>query len=575
MFGTLFMLDTFASSGVCPMFRESQSKQLTLSDHYINAGTQAKTAVEKSRARMVGDYFYDNVDESKFAPLFSKKGSRPNIEIKRYVSALVLKRMYGLSDAVFLEFLRCGALNFQYALHTTSEDQQPLSEVSLFRFRARLRKYTKETGTDLVKEEFERISKKMAVDMGLLNKDPSEDSDASDVILVRMDSMEIEAHAKAMPRLEILYTTVLIVIRYLLRCKMEGVIPESLSHYLKDEDKNQVLYYRLPEEEKEQVQQTRIEKVIREMEDLQAALDANFTSEFLSKIPEYQVFTRVRDEQTFIGEDGKRHPKDKKDISPDSVQNPFDTTVTYRYKRGQHHGSVLNVAEAHDTKGNGIIIDGELCANTTADTTMEEHFLNKQEDNGSAIKLEADGAYSSDRLEELAKQKNVEIATTSLTGKLPDQIFAEFVLDETETAILECPEKKVPVSNKYNEKNAYITAVMPENCCASCPHREKCKAMVNNKKQRSTVRVYTNNIKRAKKVKQLGTDEAKETSHHRNAVEGVMSVMRRKYHLDEIPVFGITASAVWVWTSLISYNLAKYQNYLRSLDDLKKQPVAC
>jgi len=35
--------------------------------------------------------------------------------------------MYGLSDEVFLEFLLCRALNFQYVLHTTQEEKQPLS----------------------------------------------------------------------------------------------------------------------------------------------------------------------------------------------------------------------------------------------------------------------------------------------------------------------------------------------------------------------------------------------------------------------------------------------------------------
>jgi len=35
--------------------------------------------------------------------------------------------MYGLSDEAFLEFLLCRALNFQYALHTTQEEKQPLS----------------------------------------------------------------------------------------------------------------------------------------------------------------------------------------------------------------------------------------------------------------------------------------------------------------------------------------------------------------------------------------------------------------------------------------------------------------
>lgn len=180
------------------MFRESQDVQMTLNDRMLIANAQTKKAVDSSRAKLVGDIIYPNIDESKFSGLYSETGSRPNIEIRRYVSALVLKRMYGLSDETFLEFLRCGALNFQYALHTTQVDRQPLSESSLRRFRRKVEAYNEENHCDLIKEEFERISRRMAVEMGLLHADPNSGEDEAVPVIVRMDSMEIEAHAKAM-----------------------------------------------------------------------------------------------------------------------------------------------------------------------------------------------------------------------------------------------------------------------------------------------------------------------------------------------------------------------------------------
>ena len=554
------------------MFRVSKDKQMHLFDRLLTANEQTNKAVEKSRAKLVGDVIYPNVDESRFKSLYSDDGgSRPNIEIRRYVSALVLKRMYHMSDADFLEFLRCGALNFQYALHTTGEEKQPLSEVSLFRFRAKLLAYREETGTDLIKDEFERISRAMAMDMGLLPKDPSEGDDPETPILVRMDSMEIEAHARVMTRLEILYTTVFIMIRYLLRTKFSHIIPGSLSHYLDEDDHNKVLYYRRTEEERETIQEDRVAAVVREMNTLQSVLVANFSKELLEEIPEYKVFLRVQEEQTVLGMDGIRRPKDKKDISPDSVQNPFDTTVTYRNKRGPHHGSVLNVAEAHDGDGNGIIIDADVSPNTTADITMEKRFIEKQPDNGPAMQVEVDGAYDSAELEELARQKNIEITATSLTGKLPNDIFADFELSDDKQSVVKCPMGNTPVSNKYNGKSSYITAHMPGNCCASCPHREECKAKINNKKGKSSVKVYVNNVRRARKARLLKTDKMKQAAHHRNGVEGIMSVLRRKYRLDDIPVFGIDASALWVWTSLLAYNLVKYQKYTSA----KNQLVTC
>ena len=214
------------------MFIASGNEQVTFDDRMLYANQQTKEAVAKSRAQLVADIVYPNIDEQKFAPLFSEKGSRPNIPISIYVSALILKRMYGLSDENFLEFLRSGALNLQVALHTTQYKNQPLSASSLRRFRRRVEEYNAEFGCDLIKEEFMSISEKMAVDMGVLQPDPSEGDNEEKTILVRMDSMEIEAHGKAMSRVEIIYTTIVIMLRWLLKKGFGNILTDVFTHYL-------------------------------------------------------------------------------------------------------------------------------------------------------------------------------------------------------------------------------------------------------------------------------------------------------------------------------------------------------
>ncbi len=553
------------------MFRESQDVQMNLNDRMLTANAQTRRAVDSSRAKLVGDIIYPNIDETKFKGLFSEKGSRPNLEIRRYVSALVLKRMYGLSDEVMLEFLRCGALNFQYALHTTQEEKQPLCESSIRRFRRRLETYNKEHHCDLVKEEFERISERMAVDMGLLRQDPNSGEETAAPIILRMDSMEIEAHAKVMTRIEILYTANVILLRYLLKKGYEEMIPKELSHYLEKDDHNKVMYYRVSQDKKAGVQDTRVAETVREMILLQESFSENFTQKFLSAVPEYQIFCRVLEEQTWVNDEGNRIPKDKKEISADSVQNPFDATVTYRYKRGQHHGHVLNVAEVCDEEGNGILLHGTVEPNTQSDSRMAEEYMETLPDDGGKKRLIMDGAYNSEGLEKLAKEKNVEIQTTSLTGKAPEDIMADFVLNEEETEILACPVGNIPTVCKYNPKNGKIIASMPDHCCATCPHRDKCKAKINNKKKKSTVHVIGKTVARAKQARNFTTKEGKKNACRRNGVEGIMSVMRRKYRVDQIPVFGLERLKTWIWTSLLSYNLVKYQKYKMRLE---KEPSA-
>ena len=543
------------------MFREGQPIQQNIDDRMLYINKQTQKAIDKSRAKLVGDVVYPNVDERKFAGLYSEAGSRPNIEIRRYVSALVLKRMYRLSDEVLIENLRCGGLNYQYALHTTQEEEQPISESSLRRFRRKVEAYNEEHSCDLIKEEFQRISRKMAVKMGVLHEDPSKGEDESKPILVRMDSMEIEAHAKAMTRIEILYTANVIVIRYLLKKKFNEIIPEALNHYLEKEDHNRVLYYREEENKKAGIQDTRAAELVKEMLILQEAMKANFSEIFLNKIPEYRIFERVLNEQTTINKEGVRVPKDKKEISADSVQNPFDATVTYRYKRGQHHGFALNATEAVDDNGNGIVIHATLEPNTASDSKMAEEYVDQLVDNGPEQIITVDGAFNSDELQEKAKRKNVKIQTTALTGKPTDDVFGDFELNEEETEVIRCPKGYSPLSCQYNSHNGIITAKMPNNCCETCPLRENCKANVNDKKHSSSVKVTGKKVTRAKLARFFSTEEGKKNANRRNGVEGIMSVMRRKYDVDHIPVFGINRVKTWIWTTLISYNLVKYQKY--------------
>ena len=544
------------------MFRASKGLGIASGGEEPAISEQTQTAVERSKAKLVGDIVYPNINEEKFAELYSEKGSRPNIPIRQYVSALVLKRMYGLSDETFLEFLRCGAMNFQYALHTTHEPVQPLSENSLRRFRRKVEAYNAAHKCDLIKEEFQSISRKMAVKMGLLRPDPSEGEDEAEAILVRMDSMEIEAHAKAMSRIEILYTTIVIVLRWVLKQGFGSIIPTKLSHYTEEGDKNKVIYHRHREDKDLGRPDTRVEELLGDMLTLKERMEENLSQEILSGIPEYTVFQRVLEEQTILDSAGKRIPRDAKDISPNSIQNPFDTTMTYRYKRGQHHGFVMNVAEVVDDAGNGIVIHATVEPNMASDSGMAEQYIAEQPENGPKQHLTADGAYSGDKLDEMAKEKGIEIRNTSLTGSQPYDIDADFVLDESGTKILRCPIGKIPESCKCNLRTGMITARMPGNCCKSCPHRDECNTRFNKKHTVSRVVLSKKMVTRSQQARSFSTEEGKANARRRNGVEGIMSVMRRKYNIDHLPAFGLDRIKIWIWTTLLSYNLVKYQKYL-------------
>ena len=58
-------------------------------------------------------------------------------------------------------------------------------------------------------------------------------------------------------------------------------------------------------------------------------------------------------------------------------------------------------------------------------------------------------------------------------------------------------------------------------------------------------------------MKLLGTEEYRKLSRQRNAIEGIPSVLRRKYHVDEIPVFRKMRSKIFFYCKVGAFNAVK------------------
>ena len=68
---------------------------------------------------------------------------------------------------------------------------------------------------------------------------------------------------------------------------------------------------------------------------------------------------------------------------------------------------------------------------------------------------------------------------------------------------------------------------------------------------------------RAKYLEKLSTEEYMELTRKRNAVEGVMSVLRCKYRVDEIPTYGKLRSRAFFLFKIGAYNFNKLLRYQR------------
>ena len=121
-------------------------------------------------------------------------------------------------------------IHYQYALHTTSYEEQPLSDKSLSRFRKRCYEYEKTTGVDLFHECVCDLNRKIAKLMGINSH------------VKRMDSLMIEANIRKLSRIELLYSCVARLAKRIEKKEGIGKLT-GLEHYCQPGDRNFIVYH--------------------------------------------------------------------------------------------------------------------------------------------------------------------------------------------------------------------------------------------------------------------------------------------------------------------------------------------
>ena len=129
-------------------FRKNESHQMTLYDSYFGL-TEREKNLEGSWVKVFADYSFPMIDEGRLECLYSSdKASRPNTQVNVIIGTLIIKELFNLSDEEVVEDLLLDP-RFQYALHTTSFEEQPISDKTLTRFHQRCYDYERLNNVDL------------------------------------------------------------------------------------------------------------------------------------------------------------------------------------------------------------------------------------------------------------------------------------------------------------------------------------------------------------------------------------------------------------------------------------------
>lgn len=529
-------------------FRKNESQQISMFDSFNNLTSREQKALERSWAKTFSDEIFPEIDEERFSVLYSDKASRPNTPVNVIVGALVLKELFDLSDDEVVEDLLLDP-RFQYALHTTSFDEQPISDKSLSRFRQRCYDYEQLHGVDLyhdVVTDLGRLSAKLMKIDGRIR---------------RMDSLMVESNIRKLSRMELIYSCISKFVIYLHKTGYDELL-EGLEHYYEPDDFNRVIYHSRSTETDD-----RMAVLLQDADILQKRCAGQFED-----VTEYQLLVRCLSEQT-IEENGTRRLRTKADgqMGSDLMQSPADPEATYREKAGKsHRGYVANVEESVGENGS-VITDYQFETNNTSDSKMLKDKLKAMDEQEAPVIMITDGAYAGEENTLLAADKNIRLIPTDLPGKDVPSIIGSFELNEEETRVVKCPMGHIPKSSSYIRKTGVCTASFDRSCCAGCPHQKECGAKIY--KRVAKITVTGKQIRRAALQEQMKSDEYKLYARLRNGVETIPSILKNVYDVNHMSVRGRLRCKFFFGSKVAALNFKKLLGFRRGTGNYAQNPL--
>lgn len=524
-------------------FCRNVAQQMNISDPLYQLSERERKYLHNSWAETFSMHVFPLINEERFSVLYSNnEASRPNNPVNVYLGLLMLKEIFGQSDEEALESLLFD-IRYQYALHTTSYEDQPVSKNSLTNFRTAVYKYNEEHGTDLIKEEFESHAKEFSKMLHINSQ------------TIRMDSLMVSSSCKKLSRLEIIYSCVSRLITEINRTDSD-LLPEHLKIYLEKGHRNDTIY---------RSQSKDVDSKLEKLTTDALELFYLFMDHPVSETKDYQLLSRMIGDQT-TKNNGKIELKPGSAISSKSLQNPTDPDATSRKKGNTFYtGYTGNIVENFDGI-NAIIENFALEQNIHSDHQFSKEVIDSMGEQSDEVKLIVDGAYNSENIKKQAEKNNIKIIPTALIGpiSIKTEGLAGIVIDPETNLISFCANFKIPITSRYND--GVYQARFSKEQCDNCPQKEQCPII--EQKKSNLLKVSETSLNRANLIIQMNTTEYQEIANKRAGVEGIPSVLRRKYNIDHLPVRGLVRSKLWFGLKIAAINFKRLVKGLESRANL-------
>jgi len=379
------------------MFKKSQNTQINLfsSPSTLLSGKSQKIYDDNEGwHNKFREVVTMRIDENLFKPLFCDNNGTPNSSIRVLLAMMILKEAEGLSDRKIFENSRFNMLT-RSAIGLLNADDSVPAESTYYDFRKKVLEHAKAGNENLIETCFSQVSKNQSFEFNVSG------------ISVRMDSKLLGSNIAKLGRYELVHETFRLFFNQV--NELDNLSSETkleLESLLKLEG-NKVVYTNSSEEVLSRFSQLGV--LINKVLPLFCEIDSTF----------YQTLKTVFEQQYKVSDYGVVTPREKEEISAQSIQSPHDTDCHYRNKDGNKvKGYSLNVTESCDDQGLNLIGAVDVKVASSSDvaflkddiTKIQEIFTAKTE------AIHADGAYHSPDNQIFCKEESIELYLHAIQG---------------------------------------------------------------------------------------------------------------------------------------------------------------
>lgn len=529
------------------MYRKNQRSQQPLLISNVNELPRRSLQIlQGSWAATFREEVFLRIREDRFAVLYAKCPSRPNVPVNVLMGLEILKGWFGWSDEeLYGHFLF--DLQVRYALCCDNFGEGDFDLRTLYYFRQALSEYAVKEKINLIQLTYADITdqqlKKFAVKTGMQ----------------RMDSTDIASNIADLSRLELLLTVVQRLYR-VLSAEDQARYGECFAPYLK-EGAGQYTY-RIKGKE---AVWTEIQRIGEVLDDLLAQLRVGYGEEAI-----YATAQRFW-EENFLRDEQHVRAKRNQEISAGCLQSVDDLEASYRVK-GNHayKGYVANLSETCDpTNPLQLVTQVSVAPNRTSDQELLKQDIPAIQARMGLDHLINDGEYHGPRVEEVLRAAHVEQSLTALTGTLPDRsggkkVLADFAMqldEQGQITAATCPAGH-PATIHVSPKGQTFRLDFDPATCTNCPFYQQQQCPVSLRKDQTACQLKVPKDRAASSQRRRRFEQTKEAARAlRPAIEATMFQLTCHMPKDKVPVRGRFRVTTVLLCSALAVNARRIDRY--------------